>query len=48
MDSDTFDSLVIQDVRKAPATDLAALLERITPENVHAGRFDELTSIERW
>jgi antitoxin MazE len=35
-------------VRKAASLDLAALLERITPENVHVSEFDELTGNERW
>jgi antitoxin component of MazEF toxin-antitoxin module len=35
-------------VRRAPLRDLAALLDRITPENVHAADFDELTASERW
>jgi len=35
-------------VRKAPSRDLTALLERITPENVHAAEFDELAGNERW
>ena len=35
-------------IRKAPSRELAALLERITPENVHTPEFDELTGAERW
>jgi antitoxin component of MazEF toxin-antitoxin module len=35
-------------IRKAPASDLAALLNRISPENVHRAEFDELSSSERW
>jgi antitoxin MazE len=35
-------------VRKAPSRDLAALLARITPENVHEPHFDDLTGAERW
>lgn len=35
-------------VRKAPSRALVDLIERITPENVHAPLFDELTGIERW
>lgn len=35
-------------VRKLPSRDLAALLAQITPENVHAAEFDELTGNERW
>jgi antitoxin component of MazEF toxin-antitoxin module len=36
-------------VRKAPSRELGALLDRITPENVHAAQFDEqLVGNERW
>jgi antitoxin component of MazEF toxin-antitoxin module len=35
-------------VRKAPSHDLAALLDRITPENTHGPEFNELTPRERW
>jgi hypothetical protein len=35
-------------VRKTPSRDLATLLERITPENVHAPIFDDVTGVERW
>jgi len=35
-------------VRKAPSRDLAALLARITPENIHAPQFDDVTGVERW
>ena len=35
-------------VRRAPARDLAALLGRITPENVHPVEFDDAIGAERW
>ncbi|MDQ2908087.1 MAG: AbrB/MazE/SpoVT family DNA-binding domain-containing protein [Candidatus Eremiobacteraeota bacterium] len=35
-------------VRKAPSRALAELIERITPENLHAPMFDDLSSAERW
>lgn len=35
-------------VRKAPSRDLAVLLGRITPENVHAATFEDVTGVERW
>lgn len=35
-------------VRKAPSRDLAALVARITPENVHQTQLDDLTGAERW
>jgi len=35
-------------VRKAPSRALAELIEGITPENLHAPMFDDLTGAERW
>lgn len=35
-------------VRKAPSNSLAALLGRITPENVHTSELDNLAGDERW
>jgi antitoxin MazE len=35
-------------LRKAPSRDLAALLDRITPENVHAAEFEAVKGRERW
>jgi antitoxin component of MazEF toxin-antitoxin module len=35
-------------VRKAPSRELGALLERITPDNVHGLLFDEPVGNERW
>lgn len=35
-------------VRKAASRDLTALLERISPENVHSATFDEPAGGERW
>lgn len=35
-------------VRKSPSRDLAALLDRITPDNVHTADFEMVTGRERW
>jgi len=35
-------------VRKAPSRALADLIERITPENLHAAFFEEPAGAERW
>lgn len=35
-------------VRKAPSRDLTALIERITPQNLHAPQFTDETGAERW
>jgi len=35
-------------LRKRPAVDLAGLIDRITPDNLHAGEFDEPTGAEIW
>jgi antitoxin component of MazEF toxin-antitoxin module len=35
-------------IRKAPSRDLQALVDRITPENIHALELDELIGAERW
>jgi antitoxin MazE len=35
-------------IRKAPSRALADLIEGITPENLHAPVFDDLTGFERW
>ena len=35
-------------VRKAPPRELGALLERITPENLHGAHFDEPVGAEGW
>jgi antitoxin MazE len=35
-------------VRKAPSRTLADLIDRITPENVHAPIFDQPTGAEHW
>ena len=35
-------------VRKAASRDLTALLERITPENIHSENFDKPAGGERW
>ena len=35
-------------VRKAASRELTALLERITPENVHSENFDKPAGDERW
>jgi antitoxin MazE len=35
-------------IRKAPSRTLAALIDRITPENMHEPVFEELIDRERW
>jgi antitoxin MazE len=35
-------------VRKAPSRELAELIARITPENLHEPLLDELVGVERW
>jgi antitoxin component of MazEF toxin-antitoxin module len=35
-------------IRKAPSRDLSALIDRITPQNLHAAEFDEPVGAERW
>jgi antitoxin component of MazEF toxin-antitoxin module len=35
-------------VRKAPARDLTALIDRITPDNVHGAEFQTIAGRERW
>ena len=35
-------------VRKANSVDLAALIARITPDNIHGPQFEELAGRERW
>jgi antitoxin component of MazEF toxin-antitoxin module len=35
-------------LRKAPSRELADLLERITPDNIHSAEFDEPVGAERW